>query len=149
MTVYKYGERSHAELLTAHPLLQNIAAEVIDCSPYDLSILSGHRGAVKQNEYFATGVSTKRFPFSRHNKSDDPEIEFPNKVSDALDFAPWINGRIPWGDEQIFAVVAGCFFTIANQMDAEIIWGGDWDADGSTKDQELMDWGHIEIKRAL
>ena len=147
--MYAYGERSLAQLSTAHPVLQNIASEVILCSPYDLSILSGHRGEAIQNEYFATGMSTKKFPFSRHNKSDDPKIEFPEEVSDALDFAPWINGRIPWGDSHIFAVVAGCFFTIAAQMNTELIWGGDWDDDGSTKDQDLMDWGHIEIKRIL
>ena len=144
--MYAYGERSLAQLKTAHPLLQNIAAEVIVCSPYDLSILSGHRGKIEQDEYFATGVSTKHFPNSRHNKSDDPKVKFPERVSDAIDFAPWINGRIPWGDSHIFAVVAGCFFAIAEQMDAKLIWGGDWDSDGSTKDQELMDWGHIEIR---
>ncbi len=144
--MYAYGERSLAQLKTAHPLLQEIASGVILCSPYDLSILSGHRGMEKQEEYFATGVSTKRWPNSRHNKSDDFNLPDPETVSDAIDFAPWINGRIPWNDSHIFAVVAGCFFTLAAQINVELIWGGDWDDDGSTKDQDLMDWGHIEIR---
>ena len=29
--------------------------------------------------------------------------------------------------------------------DVTIRYGGDWDTDGSTKDQSLMDWGHVEI----
>lgn len=143
--MYKYGERSLATLNTAHPILQEIATGVIQCSPYDLSILSAYRGKEVQEEYFAMGVSTKHYPNSRHNKSDDFNLPDPNRVSDAIDFAPWINGRIPWKDSHIFAVVAGCFFTVAAQMDVSLIWGGDWDHDGSTKDQELMDWGHIEI----
>ena len=66
-------------------------------------------------------------------------------MSDALDFAPYINGRIYWEDSHIFAVVAGVFMAAAKQQGFKIRWGGDWDSDGTTTDQTFMDWGHIEI----
>jgi len=66
-------------------------------------------------------------------------------LSLAFDFAPWIDGAIPWGDTHIFAVIAGAFFAATLDLGYTVRWGGDWDSDGSTKDQRLMDWGHIEV----
>jgi peptidoglycan L-alanyl-D-glutamate endopeptidase CwlK len=65
--------------------------------------------------------------------------------SEAIDFAPWVEGSIPWDDTHVFAIIAGCFHAAAKEKNAVIRYGGDWDTDGSTKDQTLMDWGHVEI----
>ena len=142
---YKYGTGSNEKLDTCHPTLQLIAEEALALSPYDITIIHGWRNMETQNALEADGKSTKRFPDSRHNKTDDPDVIEPARMSDALDFAPWVKDTIYWNDTHIFAVIAGCFIAAAKQMGITLRWGGDWDSDGQTTDQTLLDWGHVEI----
>ena len=141
MTNYKYGTKSADKLLTCHRALQQIAALGLEYSPYDVTIVHGWRGKDVQNALHDSGASTKQYPNSKHNHVDENEAP----LSLAFDFAPWIDGAIPWGDTHIFAVIAGAFFAATLDLGYTVRWGGDWDSDGSTKDQRLMDWGHIEV----
>ena len=142
---HKYGTRSQFKLNGCHPTMQLIAIKALELSPYDITIISGWRGEEVQNALFAAHASTKQFPDSRHNMSDDEDCPKPLTTSDAVDFAPYVDGRIMWGDTHIFAVVAGCFMAAAELLGHTLRWGGDWDSDGTTTDQTLMDWGHVEI----
>ena len=138
---FEFGDKSLARLATVHSDLQMVAELALDRSPYDFTIIHGWRGEEVQNALFESGASTKPWPLSKHNAHDaegQPE-------SDAIDFGPWVSGKIPWQDTHIFAIIAGCFFAAADELDVLIRYGGDWDTDGSTKDQSLMDWGHVEI----
>ena len=143
--MYKYGTRSLNKLSTCCDPLQLIAVEALKRTPYDITIVHGWRGEQIQNALFDSGASHKRFPHSRHNMSNDPKSVDPFATSDAIDFAPWVNGTINWNDTHIFACVAGVFISTAIGMRYTLRWGGDWDSDGSTKDQTLMYWGHLEI----
>ena len=142
---FTYGSGSRAKLATVHPKLKECAVLALSRSPYDITIVHGWRGEEVQNALFASGASTKQFPDSRHNKTDDVLIPNPNEVSDAIDFAPWIDGGIPWGETHIFACIAGLFFAAADELGITHRWGGDWDTDGNTKEHKLQDWGHLEI----
>ena len=146
--MYSYGTGSSRKLATCHPLLSSIADRAIELSPYDITIVHGWRGEEVQNALFDSGASHKQWPESRHNamkidQAADPQNYLPE--SRALDFAPWVYGGIPWKETHIFAVIAGCFFAAAAGEGATIRWGGDWDTDGSTTDQTLMDYGHVEL----
>ena len=141
MKHHQFGAKSSQKLKTVHPLLRQVALTALKRSPYDFTIIHGWRGEDVQNALFDSGASTKRWPESKHNTLD--EIEDP--LSEALDFGPWIDSNVPWDDTHIFAVIAGCFFAAADACGATLRWGGDWDSDGSTKDQTLMDYGHVEI----
>lgn len=143
--MWQYGSQSCAKLETCHPALQRIADEALALSPYDITIVHGWRGEDIQNALYDSGASRKRWPNSRHNRTNDPAALTPNRMSDALDFAPYVNGAVPWNDTHIFAVVAGVFIAAANQLGYRLRWGGDFDNDGSTKDQTLMDYGHLEM----
>jgi peptidoglycan L-alanyl-D-glutamate endopeptidase CwlK len=145
MKTFEYGSGSQSKLDTCHPVLQEIAKEALHLSPYDITIVHGWRDMETQNALEEDGKSTKRFPDSRHNKTDAPNVIDPHHMSDALDFAPYVKGTIYWDDIMIFAVVAGCFFAAAKSLGYTIRWGGDWDSDGQTTDQTLLDWGHLEI----
>ena len=136
---YRYGEKSQGKLDTCDDELQLVAELGLSMSPYDITIIHGWRGEALQNALVDSGVSRTRWPDSDHNFMD----AMGNPLSMAFDFAPWVEGAIPWKDTHIFAVLAGCFFAAADQLEVRIKWGGDWDTDGSTKDQTLMDWGHI------
>ena len=146
--MWTYGAGSRSKLETCHPHLVLVAELALKRSPYDITIVHGWRGEEIQNALFASGASTKRWPDSKHNASEDDELERPETVSDALDFAPWVDGKIPWGETHIFACIAGCFFAAAAELGVQLRWGGDWDADGNTKEHKLQDWGHLELVHA-
>ena len=139
---HQYGKKSLGKLDTCHSQLREVALLGLEMSPYDITIIHGYRGEEIQNALQESGASTKRFPDSKHNATDD--LDQPE--SEAFDFGPWVDGDIPWDDTHVFACIAGCFFAAAAQLGVTLRWGGDWDSDGSTKDQRLMDWGHMEIE---
>lgn len=142
---HAFGAKSQSKLATCHPVMVAVTERALMRSPVDFTIIHGWRGKDLQNVLVDSGASRTRWPDSKHNKTLDPDIDNPLQFSDAVDFGPWIMGKVPWDDTHIFAAVAGCFFAAADELDARIRWGGDWDGDGSTKNQTLMDWGHIEL----
>ena len=145
MNGYSYGAKSMSKLKTCDPVLRAIAERALELSPYDITIVHGWRGEEVQNALQESGASKKRWPDSKHNHTKDEDGVTPCSL--AIDFAPWVNGTIPWDDTHVFACIAGCFLSAANEMRVSLRWGGDWDSDGSTKDQTLMDWGHVELRK--
>lgn len=142
MTGFVFGDRSRQKLATCHPRLQRIAHRAIALTPVDFTIVHGFRGEELQNKLVAEGASKTPWPTSRHNAMRDGRPS-----SEAIDFAPWVGGTIPWNDTHLFALIAGVFFAAAKNLDLGPVlrWGGDWDLDGLTTDQTFMDWGHIEL----
>jgi len=138
--MYLFGQKSLLKLDSCDFDLQDVAKRALELSPYDFTIIHGWRGEDIQNALYASHASTKQWPDSKHNHMIEA---VPN--SQALDFAPWIDGDIPWDDESIFAIIAGVFFAAAAELNIKLRYGGDWDSDGSTHDQTLMDWGHVEL----
>ena len=139
--MYRFGKRSSDKLATCHPALVAVCQRALERSPYDFSIVHGWRGEDQQNALFDSGASSVRWPDSQHNNTDDNG----RPLSLAIDFAPYINGSIPWNETHVFAVIAGCLFSAAEELDATLRWGGDWDGDGNTREHKLQDWGHMEI----
>lgn len=140
-TEFKFGRSSTAKLDTGCPGIKLLASRALILSPYDFTVIRVWSGQEVQDILFKTGASTKAWPDSKHNIVDAEG----NPYAEALDFGPWVARRIPWKDTHVFAIIAGSFFASAQLLGFKIRWGGDWDGDGSTRDQNLMDWGHIEI----
>ncbi len=138
---YSYGTKSKAKLATVHDSMVMVADLALVRSPYDITIVHGWRGEEIQNALYESGASLKIYPNSKHNHLDNDG--FP--LSLAIDFAPWVDGAIPWGDTHMFCIVAGVIMSVAEELNVPVRYGGDWDGDGSTKDQTLMDWGHLEL----
>lgn len=139
--MYTFGNASRNKLSSCHPDLVEIAELALARSPYDFTIVHGWRGEDVQNALQESGASHKRYPDSKHNHTDDNGVP----LSLAFDFAPWIGGSIPWNDEHVFCIIAGVILSAATELEIAVRYGGDWDGDGSTKDQTLMDWGHLEL----
>lgn len=140
MKHHRYSQASLAKLDTCDPRLKAVAMRGLELSPYDVKIVHGWRGKDVQNALRDSGVSYARWGDSPHNYMENGE-----PFSQAIDIAPVIDGVIPWKDTHIFAVVAGAFMAAAEELSTLVIWGGDWDSDGSTKDQTLLDYGHLEL----
>lgn len=128
--MYKFSSKSKAQLLTVHPELQRLFREVI--KGYDCTIIQGHRGKEEQDEYFRTGRSKLQFPNSKHNKT--PSL--------GIDVAPY---PIDWNDLNRFYHFGGYVKGVADQLDINIRWGGDWDGDNDLQDQTFMDLVHFEL----
>ena len=140
MTRYAFGSRSRSRLDTVDDRLRETAAVVMNYQVVDFTIVWGWRDEEIQNALFASHASTKQWPDSTHN-----HMVHGLPASLGLDFAPWVNGRIPWKDTHAFARIAGMFDVAAASLGYEIRWGGDWNRDGLTIDQGFMDYGHIEL----
>ena len=147
---HNYGTGSNAKLSTCHDELRLVMGEALKSTPaaVDITIVHGYRDKDKQNG-LDPSVTSKRWPASYHNATDDDG----EPLSDAVDFAPYItlpSGKkgIPWKDEALFCFVAGIVYAAAVKLGIEITWGGDFDRDGSTEDQRLGDYGHIQRRNA-
>lgn len=126
-----FSETSRARLLTCHPNLQAVFNRVIQLT--DCTILCGHRGQAEQDEALRTGKSKLAWPKSNHN----------TLPSNAVDAAPF---PIDWNDLDRFRVFGGFVLGVAASMDINLGWGGDWDGDGTNKDQTFHDLPHFEMR---
>ena len=139
MKHHKYGKGSTNKILTCHMAMQRIAHKGLARSPYDIIIVHGFRGKTLQNKLFADRASLTPWPLSKHNNTYyDSVLEEDIALSLAIDFAPYVDGAIPWDDTHIFAHIAGVFMSVADEFNIKLVWGGDFDGDGSSKDQTLF-----------
>ena len=132
----KFSRRSLEILYTCEEDLFVIMGDVVKIT--DITILSGKRGEVEQNDLFRRGLSKKMFPNSKHNS------EVNATLSQAVDIAPY---PINWEDLEKFYFVAGVVMGVAGMLGITLRWGGDWDMDDDLHDQTFMDLGHFEIVR--
>lgn len=116
------------------PRLQRLVTRIRD-EVADISLVSGFRDKYEQNEKHDLGVSTLRWPNSKHNHL--PSI--------AVDLQPYPFPRDVkklWG---ALGYIAGRAFGIAAEEGIRIRWGGDWDGDGDVTNQKFDDLFHIEL----
>lgn len=142
MSDWIYGSRSAGKLLTVRPELRHVFEVYQQRQFFEITIVHGWRGEEVQTDAFMSGASTKEWPNSKHNFLDEDG----DPCAFAVDYAPWIPGQgIPWKDEHAFAIIGGILLAISVELHYNFRYGGDWDMDGQTTDQQLMDWGHIEV----
>ena len=94
----------------------------------DVTIIEGLRTKERQAELLTQGKSKTKY--SKHI------------VGKAVDLAPY---PIDWNDRDRFHYMGGMLRGIANELNINIRWGGDWDSDGETKDNSFDDLVHIEL----
>jgi peptidoglycan L-alanyl-D-glutamate endopeptidase CwlK len=124
----------------------------------DIQAIYSLRGKILQNQLFAQGLSEKQWPNSQHNNPNLVEVPadfstlMEDQKSNAVDIAPYFDNLSPhvdWSDDVLaqaqFYMLAGMIFAIANQLGVKLRWGGDWNSDGSFKDQKFHDLGHFEL----
>jgi len=142
---WDYGSRSISKLDTCHPDLVEVFHLYRQRQYFEITIIHGWRGEEVQHQAFIEGNSTKDWPDSKHNFLDATG----KPLSLAVDFGPWCllpSGKwgVPWKDTHAFAIIGGMLLACAKELGHNLRYGGDWDMDGQTTDQNLMDWGHIE-----
>jgi peptidoglycan L-alanyl-D-glutamate endopeptidase CwlK len=126
-----FGKKSQERLNTCDPRLVELFEEVVE--HFDCTVIQGYRDEVEQNKAFEDGFSKLKYPQGSHNK-------YPSL---AVDIAPY---PIDWKDRDRFHFFAGVVKGIASQMGLNIRWGGDWDSDTETKDNNFDDLPHFEVR---
>jgi peptidoglycan L-alanyl-D-glutamate endopeptidase CwlK len=101
--------------------------EAIKQSPCDFMITCGHRGKDEQNKAYYERKSKLKFPNSKHN-------QMPSK---AIDFCPFVNGKLVWDNKQLFKDIIKHVKETADRLDVKISCGGDW--------KSFKDYPHIEL----
>jgi len=136
--MYAFGRTSLKKLATVDAELTEVPRLVMAWQVFDFAIIWGYRTDQQQMDAFLSGASQKKTG-SLHQVTKDGA-----PWAQAFDFAPWVNGRIPWEDTHAFAVLGGMFIAAGEILETPVDYGGDWDMDGQTTDQTLMDWGHVQ-----
>lgn len=101
----------------------------------DFSVRCGHRGQAEQNAAVAAGKSKTPWPTSKHNK-------YP---SHAVDIYPYPFKNEYWHQPQVWADLAAVILACAGELGVQIRWGGDWNQNGSYKDDKFFDGPHFEL----
>lgn len=125
--MYRFGKRSRERLKGVDAKLVNILNELIKMM--DITVIEGLRSAERQEELLAKGAT--KVKYSRHMEGK------------AVDIAPY---PIDWEDRDRFYYMGGMVRGIAKQLGINVRFGGDWDSDGETKDNNFDDLVHIELR---
>lgn len=128
--MYKFGKTSLLNLEHAHPAWSTILGEVL--TYMDVTVICTHRTQEEQEAAYAKGNSKLRWPNSKHNTY--PSI--------AVDVVPY---PLNWNNTKRFGYMAGLIVAIGKKHGYTVRWGGDWDRDGETQDQNFHDLPHFEL----
>ena len=124
----KFGKKSQERLRGVNSELVNVLFELVKIM--DVTIIEGVRSQERQDRLVAEGKSKTKF--SKHI------------TGRAVDLAPY---PIDWEDRDRFHYMGGMLRGIAHQMGVKVRWGGDWNENGETRDNNFDDLVHIELKK--
>lgn len=125
-----FGKTSLEQLATCDPRLQQVFMEVI--KHVDCTILEGHRGKEKQDEYFRTGKSQKQWPNGEHNAT-------PSRAVDVMVYP------IDWNNKARMTYFAGMVMGVAYSLGIKLRWGGDFNSNLDPTDGRFIDMPHFEL----
>lgn len=135
--MFRFSKKSLVQLDTVDPRLKALAIQVLSVSPIDFTIVQGRRTVAQSAQNIKNGTSFLSDPSkSKH------------VTGEAIDFAPYVNGKLDWDDREKFWTIAKLFKQEAEKMGIKVRLGADWNGSGSYKDEVqrgTFDGGHVEL----
>ena len=128
---FHLSTRSLSKLEGVHPDLVAVVKRCIKITKIDFTVLEGLRTMERQKMLYTTGASTTLN--SRH------------LTSHAVDIAPYIFGEVSWHWNHHHRL-AEWMKAAAEDMEADIAWGGDWKGFPDGCHYELS-WGAYPAER--
>ena len=122
-----FGKKSKQRLKGVDDKLITVLNELIKIM--DVTIIEGVRSKERQAELLKQGAT--KVKYSKHMEGK------------AVDLAPY---PIDWDNRDGFHYMGGMIRGIAQQLNINVRWGGDWDSDGDVKDNSFDDLVHIELR---
>ena len=123
-----FGKGSLQKLQGVDPQLIKVLKAAIITSPIDFTIVEGLRTTKRQQELYAQGRTAKgnivTYADGVKNKSNhQPKSDGFGK---AIDFAPYINGKLDWNNHANFKVIADHIVKTGADMGIKIVAGFYW-----------------------
>lgn len=122
------GTNSLNKLNGVHPDLVKVIKTAIIDSPVDFSIVEGVRTVARQKELYAQGRTTKgsivTYADGVKNKSNHQTKS--DGFGHAIDFCPYINGKLDWDNISNFKTVVNHIKANALILGIKITCGIDW-----------------------
>ena len=125
---FTFSERSLRNLQGVKPQMQKLAKDALAISEVDFMITEGLRTSERQKELVAKGLS--KTMKSKHI------------TGDAIDVVPY---PVDWNDWKKFQKINEAFKAAATASGVRYRWGGDWNSNGSSKDERFLDGPHFEL----
>lgn len=121
---FRLSVRSRQRLVGVHPRLIQITERALALSPVDFMVTEGVRTPARQAALVKAGGS--RTMKSRH------------LTGHAVDVAAMVDSAVRW-DWPLYARIAKAFKQAAIELEAPLVWGGDW--------RSFRDGPHFELDR--
>ena len=102
----------------------------------DIVVTEGIRDLATQKKYLAEGKS--KTLKSKH-------LANAHGLSQAIDLAFSINGKINWNDTTWLTKAGLHFEAYFKAKNTKATWGGDWNKNGNTKDEKFLDMPHYQL----
>lgn len=118
---FRFSQRSLKAMEGVHPKLVAVATRALELTPIDFVVTEGLRTRERQAQLVRAGAS--RTMRSKH------------LTGRAIDVAAWVGG-VRW-DWPLYVRIAEAFKQAAEELDTDIVWGGDWSS--------LRDGPHFEL----
>ena len=133
MTNFFLGSTSEIKLSTCHPLIIDWIHYAIKRTPFDFTVIWGHRTKEEQEDCVSRGTSTLHFPKSNHNILP----------SGAIDVAPY---PINWNDINSFMELGFFLMNCARELEIPMRWGAFFTKRIRGQVVSTPDWGHFELR---
>ncbi len=143
---YYFGGRSLSFILSTKKQTQELCHKALSIANSrsavtpDFSIISGLRTQKEQRALYEKGRDSWNkviYPQLVVTNNDGKFNKSSHQSGLAIDFVPIGDDGSPCWNEDLFHLVATCFFEAAVEMEIKIKWGGNF--------KSFFDGGHIEI----
>jgi peptidoglycan L-alanyl-D-glutamate endopeptidase CwlK len=134
---YNLSAKSKRRLAGVHPTLAAVVRRALQISDIDFSVNAGVRTALAQNKLYQKGRSKpgKKVTYKDGYRKRSNHQTKGDGWGHSVDLTPYPLDWDKWSD---FELVRDAMFKAAEQMDVQLIWGGDW--------KTLRDGPHFELK---
>ena len=116
---FNFGKSSEKRLNGVDQDLVKVARKALYYGIMDFSVVQGIRTIEEQEKLYAQGRTQPGHIVTWTMKSKHLE-------GNAIDIAPYINGRIDWNGPDNFNILSALMFRAAMELSSQIKWGGFW-----------------------
>lgn len=135
----QFGKGSLAALDGVHPNLVKVLKAAIINSPIDFTIIEGVRTEARQKSLYAQGRTNPGAIVTYANGVTKKSNHQPKSdgYGHAIDFAPYVNGKLDWNDHSKFKIIADHIVSTGANMGIKVVAGYYW--------KRPVDPPHIEL----
>lgn len=135
---FKLGTTSMLRLKEVKPILRKVVERAIQLSTIDFLVSEGKRTLKRQQELYAQGRTSPGKKVTRTMNSK-------HLTGDAVDLAPFVDGKADWDDLKKFDEIYKAMMAAAEGLGVKLRYGGDWDRDGILREKGETDSPHFEL----